>query len=70
MDLIIQIAPDWALPYVYFLTPEQWRVVGYSLLAIWIAGCTAFAVYCALRAFGWQRFKGRWYSPVAFSALV
>lgn len=70
MQLMIDLAPDWALRYIYLLTVDQWRIVGYAFLAVWIVGCAAFAIYCGLRAFGWRRFRGRWYSPQHFEALI
>lgn len=70
MEILISFLPGWALPYINKLTLEQWRLVGLSLSALLaLSGLLGF-IYGLLRALGWRRYQGSWYSPDQFQLIV
>lgn len=70
MEYLINNVPDWALPYVYKLTPEQWFYLGYGASVLLMLFGLAVAIYGTLRALGWRRYQGTWYSPEQFQFIV
>ena len=70
MEILLQYVPDWALPYVYKLTSQQWFYVAYTASVLLIVAGIVGTIYCTLRALGWRRYQGAWYSPDQFQLIV
>ena len=70
MTWLIDNVPAALLPYVYMLTEQQWLMVANAAALLLIVAGLFGSIYCALRALGWRRFRGHWYSPQQFHALV
>lgn len=70
MQLLVQYAPDWALPYVYQVDDAEWMLaIDVASVLIVVVGLALFS-YCLLQSLGWQRYRGRWYSPDQSHALA
>lgn len=70
MDSLLSYMPEWALPYVYKLTFQQWLLVGYAACALLVLGGFSLAVYCFARALGYVWYQGRFHSPERWQAIV
>lgn len=63
MEVILDSLPVWALTYYYQVTPLQWWYAANVALLSSIAAAAWFTFYSFRRWLGWEKFKGRWYSP-------
>lgn len=70
MQWLIEVAPDWALPYLYKLTPQQWFVIANVACGLFVLLSLIFAYYCFMRARGFVWYQGRFRSPDQWQAIV
>lgn len=70
MEILIRYLPDWALPYVYKIMPQQWLYLAYGGAVLLMLLGLVGTIYGTLRALGWRRYQGTWYSPEQFLQIV
>jgi hypothetical protein len=61
LDNILGILPESLLHYVRQIPPLWWWYTVNAVVLSLLAAALWFAYYCFRRAFGHEKFKGRWY---------
>lgn len=67
---LLDVMPEWALPYAYRVTPYQWWVSLNIAFFAFVLIASGFSFYCFMRARGYVWYQGRFRSPDQWQAIV